>query len=151
MSDSLRPHGLQPTRLLRPWDFPGKRTGVGCRCLLRQYPQQHHLKSSTWEQRRRPSADRQRKARHTGTTDKGAGPQRLQGSGWTQRHPHRQTSKRGKQTSYINTSMWNLEKNGTAEPIYKAEIEIQSYEHQEGRGLNPETGIDICTPLHIER
>ena len=24
-----RPHGLQPTRLLRPWDFPGKSTGVG--------------------------------------------------------------------------------------------------------------------------
>ena len=23
------PHGLQPTRLLRPWDFPGKSTGVG--------------------------------------------------------------------------------------------------------------------------
>jgi len=35
MSDSSRPHGLQPTRLLRPWDFPGKSTGVGCRCLLR--------------------------------------------------------------------------------------------------------------------
>ena len=34
-SDSLRPHGLQPTRLLRPWDFPGKSSGVGCRCLLR--------------------------------------------------------------------------------------------------------------------
>ena len=33
-SDSLRPHGLQPTRLLRPWDFPGKSTGVGCHCLL---------------------------------------------------------------------------------------------------------------------
>ena len=30
-----RPHGLQPTRLLRPWDFPGKSTGVGCHCLLR--------------------------------------------------------------------------------------------------------------------
>ena len=28
--DSSRPHGLQPTRLLRPWDFPGKSTGVGC-------------------------------------------------------------------------------------------------------------------------
>ena len=28
--DSLRPHGLQPTRLLCPWDFPGKDTGVGC-------------------------------------------------------------------------------------------------------------------------
>ena len=35
MSDSLRPHGLQPTRLLRPWNFPGKSTGVGCHCLLR--------------------------------------------------------------------------------------------------------------------
>ena len=29
-----RPHGLQPTRLLHPWDFPGKSTGVGCHCLL---------------------------------------------------------------------------------------------------------------------
>ena len=32
--DSLQPHGLQPTRLLCPWDFPGKSTGVGCHCLL---------------------------------------------------------------------------------------------------------------------
>ena len=30
MSDSWRPHGLQPTRLLHPWDFRGKSTGVGC-------------------------------------------------------------------------------------------------------------------------
>ena len=30
-----QPHGLQPTRLLHPWDFPGKSTGVGCHCLLR--------------------------------------------------------------------------------------------------------------------
>ena len=36
MSDSLRLHGLQPTKLLRPWDFPGKSTGVGCHCLLRE-------------------------------------------------------------------------------------------------------------------
>ena len=35
MSDSLCPHGLQPTRLLCPWDFPGKSTGVGCHCFLR--------------------------------------------------------------------------------------------------------------------
>ena len=34
VSDSLWPHGLQPTRLLRPWDFPGKSTGVGCHRLL---------------------------------------------------------------------------------------------------------------------
>ena len=33
MSDTSRPHGLQPTTLLRPWDFPGKSTGVGCHCL----------------------------------------------------------------------------------------------------------------------
>ena len=34
MSDSVPPHTQQPTRLLRPWDFPGKSTGVGCHCLL---------------------------------------------------------------------------------------------------------------------
>ena len=38
MSNSSRPHGLQPSRLLRPWEFPGKSTGVGCHCLLRPYP-----------------------------------------------------------------------------------------------------------------
>ena len=30
VSDSLRPHGLQPIRLLCPWDFPGKSAGVDC-------------------------------------------------------------------------------------------------------------------------
>ena len=30
----LQPHGLQPTRLLCPWDFPGKNTGVGCHFLF---------------------------------------------------------------------------------------------------------------------
>ena len=30
LSDPQRLHGLQPTRLLRPWDFPGKSTRVGC-------------------------------------------------------------------------------------------------------------------------
>ena len=34
VSDSWRPHGLRPTRLLHPWDFPGKSAGVGCHCLL---------------------------------------------------------------------------------------------------------------------
>ena len=34
LPDSYGPHGLQPTRLLHPWDFPGKSTGVGCHCLL---------------------------------------------------------------------------------------------------------------------
>ena len=34
LSDCSWPHGLQPTRLPLPWDFPGKSTGVGCHCLL---------------------------------------------------------------------------------------------------------------------
>ena len=34
VSDSLRPHGLQPTSLLRPWDPSGKDTGVGCHSFL---------------------------------------------------------------------------------------------------------------------
>ena len=44
-----QPHGLQPTRLLHPWDFPGKSTGVGCHCVCRtlkmwQRPS-HNIKS----------------------------------------------------------------------------------------------------------
>ena len=34
MSDSVQPHRWQPTRLHRPWDSPGKNTGVGCHFLL---------------------------------------------------------------------------------------------------------------------
>ena len=34
MSDSLQPRGLKPARLLGPWNFPGKNTGVGCHFLL---------------------------------------------------------------------------------------------------------------------
>ena len=42
MSDSQRPHGLQPTRLLHPWDFPGKSTGVGCHYA--HYPTLNYVK-----------------------------------------------------------------------------------------------------------
>ena len=42
VSDSSRPHGLQPTRILHPWDFPGKSTGVGCHCLLQVYSIVYH-------------------------------------------------------------------------------------------------------------
>ena len=34
VSDSVGPRGLSPTRLLHPWDFPAKNTGVGCHALL---------------------------------------------------------------------------------------------------------------------
>ena len=33
---SLGPHGPQPARLLCPWNFPGKNTGVGCHFLLQR-------------------------------------------------------------------------------------------------------------------
>ena len=33
VSDSLRPHRLQPARLLCPWDFLGNSTGVDCHFL----------------------------------------------------------------------------------------------------------------------
>ena len=36
-------HGLQPTRLLHPWDFPGKSTGVGCHRLLRLVHNKHSV------------------------------------------------------------------------------------------------------------
>ena len=34
VSDSVRPHRRQPTRLPRPWDSPGKNTGAGCHFLF---------------------------------------------------------------------------------------------------------------------
>ena len=37
MSDSVGPHRQQPTRLPRPWDSPGKNTGVGCHFLLQVF------------------------------------------------------------------------------------------------------------------
>ena len=36
MSDSVQPCGLQPARLLCPWDSPGKNTGMGCHVLLQR-------------------------------------------------------------------------------------------------------------------
>ena len=36
MSESVRTHRRQPTRLPHPWDFPGKNTGVGCHVLLQR-------------------------------------------------------------------------------------------------------------------
>ena len=36
MSDFVLPHRWQPTRLPRPWDSPGKNTGVGCHFLLQR-------------------------------------------------------------------------------------------------------------------
>ena len=41
VSNSSRAHGQQPTRLLRPWDLPGKSAGVGCHCLLWTYTKAH--------------------------------------------------------------------------------------------------------------
>ena len=53
ISDSLQPHGLQPTRLLCPWDFPCKNTGMGCyflpqRIFLTQGSNKHHMSLLHW-------------------------------------------------------------------------------------------------------
>ena len=45
MSGSVRPHRRQPTRFPRPWDSPGKNTGVGCHFLL----QCMKVKSEKWK------------------------------------------------------------------------------------------------------
>jgi len=45
MSDSLRCHRLEPARLLHPWNFPGKNTGVGCHFLLQKIFQNNELES----------------------------------------------------------------------------------------------------------
>ena len=52
MSDSLRHHGLKPTRLLSPQDFPGKSTGVGWHFLL-QHKWQTTTKRLSDEQRQK--------------------------------------------------------------------------------------------------
>ena len=44
-----QPHGLQSTRLLRPWDFLGKSTGVRCHCLLREEGNGNPLQCSCLE------------------------------------------------------------------------------------------------------
>ena len=55
MSDSVQPYGLQPSRLFRPWDSPGKNTGEGCRALSRvsSWPRDracgYFTTSATWE------------------------------------------------------------------------------------------------------
>ena len=46
VSDSSRPHGLQPTRLLLPWDSPGKSTGVSCHCPLRYLQQINNFRAN---------------------------------------------------------------------------------------------------------
>ena len=45
MSDFVWPHRRQPTRLPRPWDSPGKNTGVGCHFLLQRMKVKSEVKS----------------------------------------------------------------------------------------------------------
>ena len=50
MSNSVRPHRRQPTRFPRPWDSPGKNTGVGCHFLLQcmKVKSQSEVSQSCW-------------------------------------------------------------------------------------------------------
>ena len=51
MADSLRPHGLWPIRLLHPWDFPSKNTGLDCHFLLHNIGI-GHVKREEWQKKR---------------------------------------------------------------------------------------------------
>ena len=46
---TLRPHRRQPTRLPRPWDSPGKNTGVGCHFLLPEKTIKDKIKLLIWD------------------------------------------------------------------------------------------------------
>ena len=48
VSDPQQPNGLQPTRLLQPWDFPGRSTGVGCHWLLRLFSSEDTQNIMLW-------------------------------------------------------------------------------------------------------
>ena len=47
VSDSLPPHGRYPTRLLCPWTFPGKDTGVGCHFFLQENLSDPRIKATS--------------------------------------------------------------------------------------------------------
>ena len=55
MSDPQQPHGLQPTRLLCPRDFPGKSTGVGCYCVLHVCRLHHENCWARWTKNQEPA------------------------------------------------------------------------------------------------
>ena len=56
MSDSVQPYRWQPTRLRRPWDSPGKNTGVGSHFLLHDQPRQHIKKQRRYFANKGPSS-----------------------------------------------------------------------------------------------
>ena len=101
VSDSLGPHGLQPTRLLHPWDFPGNSTGVGCHCLLCNGILLSHKKE--WNN----------------AICSNMGGLREYCTKWNK-------SDRERQISYDITYMWSLKNNNTNQLIYKTEIDSQT-------------------------
>ena len=52
VSDSFRPHGLQPAGLICPWDFPSNNTGVGCHFFLQGifWTQRSNLCLLNWQE-----------------------------------------------------------------------------------------------------
>ena len=69
LSDSSWPHGLQPTRPLLPWDFPGKSTGVGCHRFLRiqrwsVLKRKYNSSTEVWEKGRKTERSREKTRTH---------------------------------------------------------------------------------------
>ena len=89
----MQPHGLQPTRLLRPWDFLGKSTGVGCHWS-------HYFMANRWG--------------NSGNSD------RLYFGGLRQRQPTPVLlpGKSNGWRSLVGCSPWGLEESDTTERLH---------------------------------
>ena len=124
MSNSLQPHGLQPARLLCPWDSPSKNTGVGFHALLQEIlptqgsnPHLLHLQAGSLP------TEPTRKSR------------------WTSREPKRITSAK----THPLSLPWN-----EGDPFTYSELELQP-ELKRGRHNSPVTATEfpasfLCHP-----
>ena len=152
---TLQPHGLQPTRLLCPWDFPGKNTRAGCHLLLQGiFPTQGSNTSLSnlllWQVGSLPLG-------HLGSQphssilawkiswteelggSQSMGSQRV-GCNWahTQQRDlsvtHSEVSQKEKNKYRILTHVCGIQKNSTDEPICRAGIEKKTCGHTGERG-----------------
>ena len=127
----LRPHGLWPARLLCPWDFPGKNTGVGCHLrvaeirILKSYlhPVLTGVLFTTakrWKQPTCLSVDEWiKKMPHTHRMERYSAIRRrkscyLWQHGWPGEH-YGTWNVRERQTIDNLTYLWNLKKNNNSE------------------------------------
>ena len=131
MSDSLPPHGLQPIRLLCPWNFPGENIGLGCHFLLQRIF----------------------------LTQNRTGVSCIAGeflTRWATREAEWNKLEKDK-SHMISFIKWNLKKSHTNELVCNrnrvkdVENQFMVIKEERGRGINWQIGIDIYTLLYIKQ